>query len=162
MPPSRIEICLPIASPHRFLGSLLALPLASFVLVLLLLYLLRPTCFCSDTPGSDRSSRGGWGPTITRHGADPWRILWLGQSDRRGIERSSLADWEAFTGFLQREPDEGQPVSERTEIRILVGADALYAGVGSSIGNPRDPGDAGAAGRGLGLRLRHRESGFPP
>ncbi len=41
------------------------------------------------------------------------------------------AAWEmatAFTDFIQREPDEDSPVSERTEVRILVGADALYIG----------------------------------
>ncbi len=39
--------------------------------------------------------------------------------------------WETarvYTNFTQREPDEGAPVSERTEIRILVGQDALYIG----------------------------------
>jgi len=35
---------------------------------------------------------------------------------------------EACTDFLQREPEEGQAVSERTEVRILVGPDALYIG----------------------------------
>jgi hypothetical protein len=32
------------------------------------------------------------------------------------------------TDFIQREPDEGSAVSERTEVRILVGRDALYVG----------------------------------
>jgi len=39
--------------------------------------------------------------------------------------------WErapTFTDFIQREPDEGYPVSERTVVRILVGPDALYIG----------------------------------
>ena len=30
--------------------------------------------------------------------------------------------------FTQRDPDEGKPVSERTEIRVLIGDDALYVG----------------------------------
>jgi len=30
--------------------------------------------------------------------------------------------------FTQRDPNEGQPVSERTEIRVLIGDDALYLG----------------------------------
>lgn len=30
--------------------------------------------------------------------------------------------------FIQRDPEEGQPGSERTEVRVLVGADALYIG----------------------------------
>lgn len=35
---------------------------------------------------------------------------------------------EVFSGFRQREPDDGAPVSERTEVRILAGPDALYVG----------------------------------
>lgn len=33
-----------------------------------------------------------------------------------------------FTGFVQREPSEGQAVSERTEVRILTDGEALYVG----------------------------------
>ena len=33
-----------------------------------------------------------------------------------------------FTDFVQREPLEGTPVSERTEVRILTDGDALYVG----------------------------------
>ncbi|MGD8276896.1 MAG: DUF5916 domain-containing protein [Gemmatimonadota bacterium] len=35
---------------------------------------------------------------------------------------------EAVTAFTQRMPDEGEPASERTEVRVLVGPDALYIG----------------------------------
>ena len=35
---------------------------------------------------------------------------------------------EAFTDFRQREPDDGEPGSERTEVRVLAGPDALYVG----------------------------------
>ena len=35
---------------------------------------------------------------------------------------------EPFTGFVQRELQEGAPVSERTEVRILTDGDALYVG----------------------------------
>lgn len=43
-------------------------------------------------------------------------------------------DEEAWTlatphsDFIQRDPKEGEPASERTEVRVLVGADALYVG----------------------------------
>jgi hypothetical protein len=45
----------------------------------------------------------------------------------------SLSDeaWRAakpITGFVEREPVEGSPISERTEVRILMDADALYVG----------------------------------
>ncbi len=33
------------------------------------------------------------------------------------------------TGFLQEQPDEGQPSSERTEVRVVFTADTLYVGV---------------------------------
>jgi uncharacterized protein DUF5916/cellulose/xylan binding protein with CBM9 domain len=35
---------------------------------------------------------------------------------------------EACTVFTQLDPEEGKPVSERTEVRVLVGEDALYVG----------------------------------
>ena len=41
------------------------------------------------------------------------------------------AAWQAATvvdQFTQREPKEGQPASERTEVRALIGPDALYIG----------------------------------
>lgn len=40
--------------------------------------------------------------------------------------------WQAapvITGFVQEQPEEGQPVSERTEVRIVYTADTLYVGV---------------------------------
>ena len=37
-------------------------------------------------------------------------------------------DAEQLTGFLQRELHEGEPVTERTEVRLLTDAEALYVG----------------------------------
>ena len=34
-----------------------------------------------------------------------------------------------MTGFIQREPQDGQPASERTEVRVVFDDDALYVGV---------------------------------
>ena len=45
--------------------------------------------------------------------------------------RLDEADWQAaepVTAFTQRDPNEGQPASERTEVRFLIGADALFIG----------------------------------
>jgi len=45
--------------------------------------------------------------------------------------RLDEADWnraEIATGFVQRDPDEGKPATERTEVRVLYDADALYVG----------------------------------
>ena len=41
------------------------------------------------------------------------------------------AAWRAatvFSGFTQREPQEGAPTSERTEVRLLTDGEALYIG----------------------------------
>jgi len=41
------------------------------------------------------------------------------------------AAWQAATPvdkFTQRQPDEGKPATERTEVRVLIGEDALYIG----------------------------------
>ncbi len=45
--------------------------------------------------------------------------------------RLDEADWaraEVVTGFIQREPDEGQPAAERTEVRILYDDGNVYVG----------------------------------
>ena len=36
---------------------------------------------------------------------------------------------QAATGFVQTQPDEGRPASERTEVRIVFTADTIYVGV---------------------------------
>jgi hypothetical protein len=45
--------------------------------------------------------------------------------------RLDEADWQGApvaTDFLQRDPDEGQPATERTEVRILFDDEAIYVG----------------------------------
>ncbi|MBI2186371.1 MAG: carbohydrate binding family 9 domain-containing protein [Acidobacteria bacterium] len=50
------------------------------------------------------------------------------QIDGRVDERAwALA--EPFTGFIQQEPNEGQPATERTEVRFLIGRGTLYIAV---------------------------------
>ena len=41
-----------------------------------------------------------------------------------------------LTGFVQNTPDEGQPASERTEVRVLYTADTLYFGVICYVADP--------------------------
>lgn len=36
---------------------------------------------------------------------------------------------EPFTGFTQQEPDNGEPASERTEVRLLLSSTTLYVGI---------------------------------
>ena len=43
-----------------------------------------------------------------------------------------------MTGFTQREPMDGQPASERTEVRVIFDADALYVGVWAFDSQPGD------------------------
>ena len=44
------------------------------------------------------------------------------------LDDAAWANVAPIVGFVQREPVEGQPVSERTEVRILVDKEALYVG----------------------------------
>ncbi|HET7294545.1 MAG TPA: DUF5916 domain-containing protein [Vicinamibacteria bacterium] len=45
------------------------------------------------------------------------------------VEDAVWAQAEAFTGFTQQQPDEGQPSSERTEVRVLHDRRNLYIGI---------------------------------
>ncbi len=44
------------------------------------------------------------------------------------LDEAAWADAPVLSGFVQREPREGTPVSERTEVRLLIDDDALYIG----------------------------------
>jgi hypothetical protein len=44
------------------------------------------------------------------------------------LDEAAWAAAEPATVFTQRDPEEGKPVSERTEVRVLVGDNALYIG----------------------------------
>ena len=44
------------------------------------------------------------------------------------LSESSWQNAQLLSGFVQREPMEGEPVSERTEVRILYDGEALYVG----------------------------------
>jgi len=44
------------------------------------------------------------------------------------LDDDSWAEAQILTGFIQREPSEGQPISERTEVRISYDGEALYIG----------------------------------
>ena len=45
------------------------------------------------------------------------------------VEDPAWVDAPVVTGFTQTTPDEGQPASERTEVRIVYGEDAIYFGI---------------------------------
>ncbi len=55
--------------------------------------------------------------------------------------RLDEAAWQqapVMTGFTQREPMDGEPASERTEVRVVFDADALYVGVWAFDSQPED------------------------
>lgn len=53
------------------------------------------------------------------------------------LDDAAWLDAPVFSDFRQRDPDEGAPVSERTELRVLYDADALYVGARLSDREPQ-------------------------
>jgi hypothetical protein len=112
-------------------GSIFAVPVLSFLIVLVILHLLTPRAAGAQTrqlhAAAEVSSNGPYehgtmAPDIVAH---PLR----GVVEIDGVLSEDVwGSVQPFTGFIQRDPDEGRPVSERTEVRILVGPDALYVG----------------------------------
>ena len=45
------------------------------------------------------------------------------------LDEAAWQQAQAMTGFTQREPMDGQPASERTEVRVVFDAEALFVGV---------------------------------
>ena len=45
------------------------------------------------------------------------------------VDEASWSNTESFSAFIQQEPDDGQPATERTEIRFLLDRQNLYVGV---------------------------------
>jgi hypothetical protein len=67
------------------------------------------------------------------NGPDEGRVTQPYPTDRAPVIDGRLDDeaWsvaEPVSGFVQREPVEGRPISERTEVRILMDREALYIG----------------------------------
>ena len=52
------------------------------------------------------------------------------------LDDEAWASVPAFTDFTQRDPEEGQPATERTELRLLYDDDALYVGARLFDGEP--------------------------
>src|SRR5258706_10360432 len=45
------------------------------------------------------------------------------------VDEMSWSTTESFSGFVQQEPNDGEPATERTEIRFLLDRQNLYIGV---------------------------------
>lgn len=68
----------------------------------------------------------------TRHDQAPVAVAVRRSGDVSIDGRLDEAAWQAaqpITGFRQLDPNEGQPVSERTEARVLIDDDAIYIGM---------------------------------
>ncbi len=79
------------------------------------------------------------------------------------LDESSWAGAEPASDFTQTEPAEGQPATERTEVRVLIGDDALYVGARLHDREPQqDQGGARSPGRrGRGRRVRRLPGHLP-
>ncbi len=70
--------------------------------------------------------------TAARHVAPPPRAIASRLSGTVHIDgvldEAAWSEATPVTEFTQNDPEEGKPVSERTEVRILIGDDALYIG----------------------------------
>jgi hypothetical protein len=57
----------------------------------------------------------------------------IGEGDRPlidgRVDDMSWSSTESFSGFVQQEPNDGEPATERTEIRFLLDTQNLYIGV---------------------------------
>ncbi len=74
-------------------------------------------------PISAQQSDEQWGPVAYAHPTDTQPLI---------DGRPDDAVWQAatpLTSFTQREPADGEPASERTEVRLLYDSDAVYVGV---------------------------------
>ncbi len=110
---------------------LLAVPLALFIFVVVLLYLFSPEeAFAqsrSTNPASEAAGAEVYDHETMAPSIQASRLVGSIQVD--GIlDEGAWQSADVFTDFRQQEPDNGEPATERTEVRILAGPDALYIG----------------------------------
>ena len=89
----------------------------SFRLALILSAVLTPTQLFAQTPPPPTMPMGKLDPA-----AEPPVI------DGR-VKEAVWQTIQPFSAFIQQDPVEGAPASERTEVRIMLGKDTLYVGV---------------------------------
>ena len=75
-------------------------------------------------------------PVSTTHAATAARAAEAPTLDGDVLGDAAWANATPVTSFLQEQPDEGQPVSERTEVRVIFTNDTLYIG---AVMYDRDP-----------------------
>ncbi|HEV2131433.1 MAG TPA: DUF5916 domain-containing protein [Longimicrobiaceae bacterium] len=93
--------------------------------LLLLSLLLAPQALQAQSTASPEAvplpPTGGAAQAVTVRATEPLRV------DGR-LDEAIWATAPAISGFTQRDPAEGQPVSEATEVRIVYDDEALYVG----------------------------------
>jgi hypothetical protein len=112
-------------------GSILVIPLVMFVVLVVLLVLASPREVGAQMSRRTASPASGDGvPYDHATMAPAVTAASLSGSIRIDgvLDEPAWLGVEPVTGFTQRVPDEGQPASERTEVRVLVGPDAIYIG----------------------------------
>ena len=113
----------------RPMPGVLSAPLA----IALVATLQNPSPPSRDTVPADRHAAA---PTIRAT-----RVHGTIEVDGR-LDESSWAGAQPASDFTQTEPAEGRPATERTEVRVLIGEDALYLGARL---HDREPGRIKAA-----------------
>ena len=93
---------------------------------------LRPGLVLYSVPGEVRAAEEAHQPHATVHAL---------RTERPPVVDGRLTDegWlvaEPATSFTQTDPDEGQPATECTEVRLLYDDDALYVGARLLDSNP--------------------------
>ncbi len=81
-----------------------------------------PTVVCAQQADSSLSARNADTPVL--HAApllDPVRVDGV-------LDEPAWAAAPPAAGFIQNDPDQGEPASEPTEVRVLIGDDAIYIG----------------------------------
>lgn len=86
------------------------------------------------TPALEETAREETAREETEGRAEAGAVFPLGDGAPGPVVDGLVTDpqWEAaepFTGFVQQEPDNGAPATERTEVRLLLSPTTLYVGI---------------------------------
>ena len=104
--------------------KMLSAALASSLVLLATFATVCPLSAQNADPGTSNAGNGGTAATT----ATAIEVTESPTVDGR-LDEAVWARAAAMTGFTQRVPFDGQPASERTEVRVIFDDDALYVGV---------------------------------
>jgi hypothetical protein len=82
----------------------------------------------STSAAQDQVIQSGIRPLARTPRAGTPRLIEKGPKIDGRLDEAEWKDGETFTDFVQREQKEGEPSSERTDVRILTDGEALYIG----------------------------------